>query len=225
MAGKQGGAAMRYLKQLWRDSRGDAVVEAAMLFPIMILICAALVLLSIYMPLRAAMQRSTQYAATAIATERSDTWLRHNPDSLSYGWITDKSQLGNVYASLIGALVGNNRDDADNAEIAVKNMEKKNILKPSSDLTVEYGVVNYIIYKEIVVTASRSVPVPLNLTMFGIPRRVELTVTSIAVVQNGDEFIRNMDLAVEIMDDLFDLSETFSGLTKICGKFNDFLGI
>lgn len=40
---------MRHLNQLWRDSRGDAVVEAAMLFPIMILICAALVLLSIYM--------------------------------------------------------------------------------------------------------------------------------------------------------------------------------
>lgn len=216
---------MKSLYQLWRDSRGDAVVEAAMLFPIMILICAALVLLSIYMPLRAAMQRSTQYAATAIATERSDTWLRHDPDSLSYSWITDKRELGNVYSSLIGALVGNNRDDADNAETIVRNIEQKNIQKPSSDLTVEYGVVNYIVYKEIVVTASRSVPVPLNLTMFGIPRRIELTVTSIAVVQNGDEFIRNMDLAVEIMDDLFDLSETFSDLTKICGKFNDFLGI
>lgn len=216
---------MKSLYQLWRDSRGDAVVEAAMLFPIMILICAALALLSIYMPLRAAMQRSTQYAATAIATERSDTWLRHDPDSLSYSWITDKRELGNVYSSLIGALVGNNRDDADNAETIVRNIEQKNIQKPSSDLTVEYGVVNYIVYKEIVVTASRSVPVPLNLTMFGIPRRIELTVTSIAVVQNGDEFIRNMDLAVEIMDDLFDLSETFSDLTKICGKFNDFLGI
>ena len=54
------------------DTRGDAVVEAAMLFPIIILICAALVLLSIYMPLRAAMQRSTQYAATAIATIGED---------------------------------------------------------------------------------------------------------------------------------------------------------
>lgn len=216
---------MKNLKLLWKDSRGDAVVEAAMLFPIMILICAALVLLSIYMPLRAAMQRSTQYAATAIATERSDTWLRHNPDTLSCYWITDKRELGNVYSSLIGALVGNNRDDADNAKTIVKNMEQKNIQKPSSELTVEYGVVNYIIYKEIVVTASRSVPVPLNLTMFGIPRELELKVTSTAVVQNGDEFIRNMDLAVDVMDDLFDLSETFSGLTKICNKFTDFLGI
>lgn len=216
---------MKNLKLLWKDSRGDAVVEAAMLFPIMILICAALVLLSIYMPLRAAMQRSTQYAATAIATERSDTWLRHNPDTLSYYWITDKRELGNVYASLIGALVGNKRDDADNAKTMVRNMEQKNIQKPSSGLTVEYGVVNYIIYKEIVVTASRSVPVPLNLTMFGIPREIELKVTSTAVVQNGDEFIRNMDLAVDVMDDLFDLSETFSGLTRICSKFTDFLGI
>ena len=131
-----------------------------MLFPIIILICAALVLLSVYMPLRAAMQCSTQYAATAIATERSDTWLRFDPDTLSYYWLDDRDELGNVYSSLIGALVGNGRDDEDNAKQTVLNMENKNILKPSSDLTVEYGVVNYIVYKEIVVTARRTVAHP-----------------------------------------------------------------
>ena len=216
---------MKKIRTLLEDTRGDAVVEAAMLFPIIILICAALVLLSIYMPLRAAMQRSTQYAATAIATERSDTWLRFDPDTLSYYWLDDRDELGNVYASLIGALVGNNRDDEDNAKQAVLNMENRNIQKPSSDLTVEYGVVNYIVYKEIVVTARRTVPVPLNLTMFGIPKNVELVVTSTAVVQNGDEFIRNMDLAVDVMDSLFNIRDIFSSLGKICNKFNDFLGI
>ena len=216
---------MKKIRTLLEDTRGDAVVEAAMLFPIIILICAALVLLSIYMPLRAAMQRSTQYAATAIATERSDTWLRFDPDTLSYYWLDDRDELGNVYASLIGALVGNNRDDEDNAKQAVLNMENRNIQKPSSDLTVEYGVVNYIVYKEIVVTARRTVPVPLNLTMFGIPKELELAVTSTAVVQNGDEFIRNMDLAVEVMDSLFNIRDIFSSLGKICNKFNDFLGI
>ena len=192
-----------------------------MLFPIIILICAALVLLSVYMPLRAAMQCSTQYAATAIATERSDTWLRFDPDTLSYYWLDDRDELGNVYSSLIGALVGNGRDDEDNAKQTVLNMENKNILKPSSDLTVEYGVVNYIVYKEIVVTARRTV----NLTMFGIPKNVELAVTSTAVVQNGDEFIRNMDLAVDVMDSLFNIRDIFSSLGEICSKFNDFLGI
>lgn len=216
---------MKKMRTLMKDDRGDAVVEAAMLFPIIILICAALVLLSIYLPLRAAMQRSTQYAATAIATERSDTWLRFNPDTLQYEWLNDRRDLGNVYGSVLGALVGNGRDDEDNARRAVLNMENKNIQKPASDLTVEYGVVNYIVYKEIVVTAKRTVPVPLNLTMFGIPRNLELVVTSTAVVQNGDEFIRNMDLAVDVMDDLFGVREMFSSLEEICKKFNDFLGI
>lgn len=216
---------MKKIRTFMEDTRGDAVVEAAMLFPIIILICAALVLLSVYMPLRAAMQRSTQYAATAIATERSDTWLRFDPDTLSYYWLDDRDELGNVYSSLIGALVGNGRDDEDNAKQAVLNMENKNILKPSSDLTVEYGVVNYIVYKEIVVTARRTVPLPLNLTMFGIPKNVELAVTSTAVVQNGDEFIRNMDLAVDVMDSLFNIRDIFSSLGEICSKFNDFLGI
>ena len=216
---------MKKVHNFVEDTRGDAVVEAAMLFPIIILICAALVLLSIYMPLRAAMQRSTQYAATAIATQRSDTWLRFDPDTMSYYWLDDRDELNNVYGALIGALLGTQQDAADDSEQIVLNLENKNILKPSSELTVEFGVVNYIVYKEIVVTAKREVPTPLNLAMFGIPRNIELAVTSTAVVQNGDEFIRNMDLAVDILDDLFDVREIFSSLGEICGKFTDFLGI
>ena len=209
---------MKQIRTFIRDQRGDAVVEATVLFPIIILICAALVLLSIYLPMRAAMQRS-------IATQRSDTWLRFDPNTLQYEWLKDRSQLSNVYASLIGALEGGKGDEADAAEQAVMNMENKNIQKPSAHLTVEYGVVNYIVYKEIVVTARRTIPLPISLGLFGIPDTVDLAVTSTAVVQNGDEFIRNMDLAVDVMDDLFDLKETFSGLRTICGKFNDFLGI
>ena len=216
---------MKKLKALLNDTRGDAVVEAACLFPIIILICAGLMLLSIYLPLRAAMQRSTQYAATAIATERSDAWLRHDPESLEYYWEQNRAQLGNVYGSLIGALTGNNRDDEDNARQTVINMENRNIQKTPSDFKVEYGVVNYIVYKEIVVTARRSIRTPINLTFVGLPRDIELVVSSTAVVENGDEFVRNMDLAVEVMDDVFDLDQTFSGLNKICEKFNDFLGI
>lgn len=216
---------MKRLRALMADTRGDAAVEAAFLFPIIIMICAALVLLSIYLPLRAAMQRSTQFAATAIATERSDTWLRFDPDTLSYHWLESRRELGSVYGSLIGAFTGNNRDDEDNARQAVINMEKKNIVKPKNDLTVEYSVVNYIIYKEIVVSATRTIPLPVNLTFVGMPKEMRLSVTSTAVVVNGDEFIRNMDLAVDVMDALFNVREIFSGLGRICDKFYDFLGI
>ena len=216
---------MKRLRALMADTRGDAAVEAAFLFPIIIIICAALVLLSIYLPLRAAMQRSTQFAATAIATERSDTWIRFDPKTLGCYWLDNRDQLGNVYGSLIGALTGNNRDDEDNARQAVINMENRNIVKPQNKLTVEYGVVNYILYKEIVVTATRTIPLPVNLSFVGMPKEVRLVVTSTAVVVNGDEFIRNMDLAVDVMDELFNIRDIFSSLGKICDKFNKFLGI
>ena len=76
--------ALKTMKALWRDDKGDAVVEATILFPIIIMIFAGLVLLSMYLPTRANLQRATQYAATAMATERSDTWLRHDPKNLEY---------------------------------------------------------------------------------------------------------------------------------------------
>lgn len=48
---------------LWNDVRGDAVVEATILFPIIIMVFAGLVLLAMYLPTRAALQQATQYAA------------------------------------------------------------------------------------------------------------------------------------------------------------------
>ena len=213
---------------LWTDERGDAVVEATILFPIIVMIFAGLVLLSMYLPTRAALQQATQYAATAIATERSDTWLRHDPDTLTYYWENDKRQLGSVYGALIGALVGNDRDDADNAEQTVINMDKKGVIQPPGELTVEYGVVNYIIYKEIVVTATRTIPSPVDLSFVGFPSEIPVTVTSTAVVQNGDEFVRNMDLArdlTEFLAEKYNLTEMFDSISALGEKFAGFLGI
>ena len=204
------------------------MVEATILFPIIIMVFAGLVLLAMYLPTRAALQQATQYAATAIATERSDTWLRHDPDSMTYYWETDRSALGSVYGALLGALTGNNRDDADNAEQAVINMEANGVLEPAGELSVEYGVVNYIVYKEIVVTATRTIPMPVDLSFVGFPSEIPVTVTSTAVVQNGDEFVRNMDLARDLtlfLAEKFNLTDMLDGVAELGRKFTGFLGI
>lgn len=204
------------------------MVEATILFPIIIMVFAGLVLLAMYLPTRAALQQATQYAATAIATERSDTWLRHDPDSMTYYWETDRTELGSVYGALLGALTGNERDDADNAEQAVINMEANGVLEPAGELSVEYGVVNYIVYKEIVVTATRTIPMPVDLSFVGFPSEIPVTVTSTAVVQNGDEFVRNMDLARDLtlfLAEEFNLTEMLDGVAELGRKFTGFLGI
>ncbi|MDR1640539.1 MAG: hypothetical protein LBT59_12640 [Clostridiales bacterium] len=193
---------MHAIKRFFRDENGDAVIEASILFPIMVLIFFTLVLLSIYLPSRAILQHATQYAATAIATERSDTWLYYNESSMSYGWHTNKSDLDNVYVSTFKSILPSS--NGDKAETITTNSESRVMLMPAGEggsydgnLEVSFGVTNFVLYKEIIITATRTIPMPLNLDLIQVPNTLPITVTSTAIVQNGDEFIRNMDIAVD----------------------------
>ena len=168
------------------------MVEAAVLFPIVVLIFAGLVLLSVYLPARASLQRSTQMAATALAAEMGDTWLFFDENSLKYYWASDRSELGGIYAA---AVFGG--DGADRAEIIVKKTEEGGFAPNFGDLSVECSIVNQVLYQEITVTAKREIMIPVDLSFVGFPKHIELEVSSTAVVQNGDEFVRTMGLAAE----------------------------
>lgn len=202
---------MTKIKNFIKDTDGDAVVEATILFPIMIMIFAALVLLSMYLPARATLQRATQYAATAIATETSDTWLFFDENSMSYGL---KGNLNNVYATLVKS-VGSGNDYADKAETIVRKVEESGISVKTGKLTVKYEVVNYVIYREIIITATRTIPVPVNLSIIGFPKEIPITVTSKATAQNGSNFVSNIDLVVDFVDYLKGKYGSSFGINKI----------
>ena len=188
------------LKKLGTNDKGMAVVEAAIVFPIFIMVFFALFLLSVYLPSRTMLQRATQYAATALATERSDTWLYYDEGGSGYAWIANKSDVPNVYMAMVNSYgSGNKEADRAKAQAIVESVESTGFFNPPGILTVEYDVVNYIVYKEIIVTATRSIKMPVNLTFVGFPESIDFTVTSVAVVLNGDEFIRSVDFVVDLL--------------------------
>jgi len=187
-------AALIGIKRFSRDAGGDAVVEAAILFPIIIMIFTGLVLLSMYLPVRASLQRATQQAVTAIATEKSDVWLSYNENTLRFG--TSSSPPG-LYSSL-----GNNlftAQDDHKAKTIIINMEKNSLVKVPGTLTIECGAVNYLIYKEITITATRSMPMPVDLSFVRFPKTIEITASSTAAIQDVDGFIRDVDMLVDIL--------------------------
>ena len=191
---------------LEKESDAYAVVEATILFPIIMLILAGLFLLSVYLPTRTILQRATQYAAEGIATARSDTWVAFEPEG--YAW---RSDARNVYAVLFGAA-----DDAD-PESAVRKNTENGLMLRQGDMSVSMQINNYVIYQEVVVTATDTVRVPIDLSFVKFPNTIDLTTSSTAVIQNGDEFVRNMDLAadfVEYLDQRFGLS-TSGAFAKI----------
>ena len=208
-----------------KDTNGDAIVEATILFPIMIMVFAALVLLSVYLPTRAVLQRATQYAATTIAVEKSDTWLFFDESSMSYRWETDKSKLDNVYVALFaGGSGATSRGEAIAAAIEGRSVSSK-----AGDLKIECCIVNRVVYKEVVVTAERvyTIPKEINLSLISFPREINIAVTSTAVVQNGDEFVRNMDLAADFIKYIsvkFGLTDIGESISTFWGKVSSILG-
>lgn len=203
---------------LWRDTRGYAVVEATILFPIMMMIFAGLVLLAIYLPNRAVLQRATQYAATAMATESSDTWIYFDENNMEYKWYGGRFQLPNVYVALFQAIFGGNVQSK--GETIVKSLDNQSIAWRRGDLTVECKVNSFVIYKEISVTATRTIPMPVDLSFVKFPKEIPITVTSTAVVQNGDEFVRNIDL---IADFIGYLEEQYPGKFQFLNDFKNYM--
>lgn len=208
-----------------RDSTaGYAVVEATILFPIIMMIFAGIILLAMYLPTRSALQRATQYAATALATEQSDTWLEFDVERMEYDWITKKNELPNVYVALVSSFFKG--DTAQKAETIVRNMENNGITRTVGELTVSCEIHNYVVYKELAITATRTIPIPVDLSFVGFPTEIPITVTSTAVVQNGEEFVRNIDIAADFISYLqekYDLS--FDRLSEYINKAWSFLGV
>lgn len=211
---------------LKQDQRGDAVVEATILLPIIMMIYLALVLLAMYLPTRAILQRATQYAATALATEQSDAWLRFDDKEMEYRWVADKSDLDNVYVALFRSLGA--KQDGTGAKNIVSKIAKGGYTAKNEKLEVTYAVTNYVVYKEFSVTATKTIPMPLDLSFIYFPKELTITVTSTAVVQNGDEFVRNMDIAVDVakwLDSKYQISDMFSKVGELLDKVTGFLEI
>ena len=136
---------MKQLKNLWKDKRGSAVVEATILFPIIFMIFAGLVLLSMYLPTRMVLQQATQYAATAMATEQSDTWLDFDERSMEYEWASNRLQLPNVYVALVQSFFkGNGEAQAETIVRKIEEIGRKEFALPGDMGYNVFNMDNYV---------------------------------------------------------------------------------
>ena len=200
---------------------GFAVIEAVVVFPIMLMVFLALIMLAIYLPQNAMLQRSTQLAATAIATEMGDTWVYYDKDSLSYKRNTSVSQLPFIYTALFSP----GTDDKATKAVAVvrKVDEVENLpLIANGDLEVKCSITNYVVYKEISVTSTRKIKIPVDFSLIKFPDIFVMSVTAKAVVKDGDDFVRNIDLGASFLTWLEEQCGGF-GLTDAMGSVGGYL--
>ena len=216
---------MKKLKKLMSDTSGDAVVEATILFPIMIMIFAALILLAMYLPQRTILQEAAQFTAIALATEISDTYVAFD----NQGNRVAEVAVENVYVSTIKGILGSGLNAEDKACSIANHLAGKGIISVSGEVQVDLETTNYVIYQEITVKLTQSVPLPVDLSFIGFPTEIVLVQEASAVVQNGDEFVRNIDIAKDMviwLDNKFGVSESLceSGALDKIGEVVSFFG-
>lgn len=215
---------MAALKRFINDINGDAIVEATILFPIMIMIFAALVLLAMYLPQRTILQEAAQYTATALATQASDTYVAFDDD----GNRIQKTPDISVYVTLMNGILGNNLDVKDQAEQIAAHMAQNAILPVSSTVKADLDVINYLVYQKLTVTLTQTIPMPVDLSFIGFPTELVLVQSASAVVQNGDEFVRDIDIAkdmVEWLDKKIGVSEWLEEKIGASKPLSDALGM
>lgn len=215
--------------RLIKDDNGDVIVEATILFPIIIMIFAAFVMLATYMPVRGNVQRAAQYAASIISVQESDTWIKFNKDQLEQQWL-GKSELPNVYMQALGSIfeTSNERSEKQSVAEAIVTAVLDNGIVSNNGKIIDINceAKNYVIYKEIVVTVEYEVQMPLKLSFIEFDAKYTVSESATAIVTDGDGFVRNIDMLtdfVNYLDKKYDLG--LDELSECLGKVFDFMGI
>lgn len=203
-------------QSFWRDRSGYVVVEATFLYPMVFLAFFCVMLLAFYLPTRAALQSATQNAATAMAVERSDTWILWDQDLSTLKVEQDVTQLGNVYRSVFDEW-----EQEAKAVSLVENYDYHLLPYGADDIQVTYEYCNYITYSEIRITATVYIEIPLDLSLVGLTS-FPISVQSVATVWDGDGFVTQVDMASTIAEDLLEvLSNADNGLSNFIAIFDN----
>lgn len=216
---------MKKRMQFQHDCGGYAVVEATILFPIIIMIFYAMVMLAIYLPQRVILQEAVQAAATAIATEESDSYVSFDDN----GNYVDGKEPENVYAAAVESILAPNSDAELKAASIVEHYAGRGVLSVPGGIQVTCESTDFIIYQEIMIRASQKIETPVNFSFIGFPTEIEIVQEARVVVQNGDEFVRNIDIAKDIMiwlDNKLGISQSLkeSGALDKVSEVLDFFG-
>lgn len=87
----------------------------------------------------------------------------------------------------------------------------------SEDITVDIN--NYVIYQDVKVSITARYPLPAVFGAFGLPTDYVYTVEAMTAVNDPDEFIRNVDLIIDMVVMIDD--KTGNHLSKLTSKISD----
>lgn len=226
-----------------KEENANSMVENVIILPLIFIVIYFMILMSFVMHDRAtldsAAKRGTIFAAKCISDPNYANILRKSGHS-SGDLDTSVATFGDQSFKGVGDniqpfryLCMNPATIINDTETEILNMIKKTKI-PWREIKAENVVVdvkNSIIYQTVSVSIKATYPMPAVFSAFGLPTEFEYEVNATTAVNDPDEFIRNVDLVVDIFVELDkkllggNVANVVSKIGQMGTKLKDFLAV
>ena len=206
---------MRRLQLIKKEEGVSQIVEATIVLPVVMLVVIAMFYAAVFITQRANMQVNLQNALLYYKNQESDTYVETVPVDFSY------PVSANIYRDS-GYLFPYRFISTDFNRNGYINMfsdfARNMFYQETGDIEVDCKIENYIVYKKIVAVAQKDMRTALNLKMVGGKNSMHLQASASVVITDGDEFIRNTDMVMDILAD----TEFGHKAAEVMGKISDY---
>ncbi|MBR4082978.1 MAG: hypothetical protein IKK33_01705 [Lachnospiraceae bacterium] len=218
-----------------RKERGSVEVEATFILPIAILSALLLIYLSLFLFQRANLQACLETTLVYYKNTITDSYVFKNSE-LQYV-VSENSSMAsgnsyvvteplNPYRGWFGEDFGVDLSSESNYRDYFDSVAGNMLF--DDDLQLTLNVNNYMIFKQLEVTATQTVKAPINFSILGVDNKFEINATARVNVIDHEDMIRNVDYAIDILEDtkLGDMAKQFaSKIGEYYQKMKDALGV
>lgn len=207
-----------------KRENGEVVVEATIILPIAILCVILLLYISVFICQKAMLQAALETSVVYFKNTLTDNFVEQRAQ-MSYEDKEDGvSAIGNTYRTpeplnpYEKFFLFNHKVSKDEFIKYFKSVAGNLLFEDQLELDIHYS--NYILFKEVEVTAEQVVAFPIDFSIIGVDREVNLSATARVAVADHDELIRNIDFAIDALEDT-KLGEIVKNLSsKVTGLYN-----
>lgn len=191
-----------------KEERGSVIIEFSLIFPIIFITIVGLLMTTLHLYQTTRLQVTAQLVADECANYYSNPKLfSEKNDNDPYRYLFGFNANKKMFEKKVNELVNLSYDQ--NGTAVLSNIGEANI-------NVNFN--GFLFYKKVNVEIKQEVSFPINLSAIGIPNTYTINVTATALVNDPDEFIRNIDLVSRITNDCFDIE-----VSELGPKLNQFL--
>lgn len=216
-----------------KKERGAVEVEATVILPIAILSVILLLYLSLYMYQRANLQACLETTLVYFKNIATDNYISkeekltlvESGNTVMAGATSYAANAPlNPYEKLFGDV--NDLGNQESFETFFYSIAGDMLFDENLTLAIDYS--NYVIFKQLEVTATQTIDAPIDFRILGVPNQYMISATARVNVVDHDDMIRNVDYAIDIVEDtkLGDLAANFAAKVKEgYGKMKSMLGL